>query len=45
MQVSYMDDFIVLESLNHKKSPVALVRGKDNFRIIGKVLYRYQKLG
>ena len=44
MQVNYMDDFIVLESVNHKKSPVALVRGKDNFRIIGKVIYRYQKL-
>jgi len=44
MQVNYMDDFIVLESVNHKKSPVALVRGKDNLRIIGKVIYRYQKL-
>jgi len=44
MQVNYMDDFIVLESVNHKKSPVALVRGKDTFRIIGKVIYRYQKL-
>jgi SOS-response transcriptional repressor LexA len=44
MQVNYMDDFIVLESVNHKKSPVALVRGKDNFRIIGKVIYRYQKM-
>ncbi len=45
MQVNYMDEFIVLETVNHKKSPVALVRGKDNFRIIGKVVYRYQKLG
>ncbi len=45
MQVNYMDDFIVLESVNHKKSPVALVRGKDSFRIIGKVICRYQKLG
>ena len=44
MQVNYMDDFIVLESVNHKKAPVALVRGKDNFRIIGKVIYRYQRL-
>jgi len=44
MQVNYMDDFIVLESVNHKKSPVALVRGKDSFRIIGKVICRYQKL-
>ncbi|MCB9493186.1 MAG: helix-turn-helix transcriptional regulator [Epsilonproteobacteria bacterium] len=45
MQVTYMDDFIVLESVNHKNPPVALVRGKDNFRVIGKVIYRYQKLG
>lgn len=44
MQVNYMDDFIVLESVNHKKAPVALVRGKDTFRIIGKVIFRYQKM-
>ncbi len=45
MQVTYMEDFIVLESVNHKTSPVALIRGKDNFRVIGKVIYRYQRLG
>ncbi len=44
MQVNYMDDFIVLESVNHKKAPVALVRGKDSFRIIGKVIHRHQSL-
>lgn len=44
LQVSYMDDFIVLESINHKRTPIALVRGKDHFRIIGKVVYRYQKM-
>lgn len=44
MQVTYMEDFIVLESVNHKHAPVALIRGKDNFRVIGKVIYRYQKL-
>jgi SOS-response transcriptional repressor LexA len=44
MQVNYMDDFVVLEAVNHKKAPIALVKGKDNFRIIGKVIYRYQKL-
>ena len=44
MQVTYTEDFIVLESVNHKKAPIALVRGKDFFRIIGKVVYRYQKL-
>jgi len=45
MQVTYMEDFIVLESVNHKHAPVALIRGKDNFRVIGKAIYRYQKLG
>jgi len=45
MQVTYMEDFIVLESVNHKSPPVALIRGKDNFRVIGKVAYRYQRLG
>lgn len=44
MQVNYMDDFVVLETVNHKKAPLALVRGKDKFRIIGKVIYRYQKM-
>ncbi len=44
MQVTYMDDFIVLESVNHKHPPVALIKGKDNFRVIGKVIHRYQKL-
>lgn len=44
MQVNFMEEFVVLESVNHKKAPIALVRGKDFFRIIGKVVYRYQKL-
>ncbi len=44
MQVTYMDDFVVLESVNHKTPPIALIRGKDHFRIIGKVIHRYQKL-
>lgn len=45
MQVTYMEEFMVLESVNHKTSPVALVRGKDHFRVIGKVIHRYQRLG
>jgi phage repressor protein C with HTH and peptisase S24 domain len=45
VQVTYMEDFIVLESVNHKHSPVALIKEKDNFRVIGKVIHRYQKLG
>ncbi len=44
MQVTYMDEFIVLESVNHKQAPVALIRGKDNFRVVGKIIHRYQKL-
>lgn len=43
-QVNYTNEFVVLESVNHKRAPIALVRGKDTFRIIGKVLYRYQKM-
>ncbi len=44
MQVTYTEDFIVLESVNHKQAPLALVRGKDHFRIIGRVINRQQKL-
>lgn len=44
MRVTYTDDFIVLESVNHKEAPVALVRGKDHFRIIGRVVQRIQRL-
>ncbi len=44
MQINYMDDFVVLETVNHRKAPIALVRGKDTFRIIGKVIHRYQKM-
>jgi phage repressor protein C with HTH and peptisase S24 domain len=44
VQVTYTEDFIVLESVNHKQPPIALVRGKDHFRIIGRVIHRSQKL-
>ena len=44
MQVTYTEDFIVLESVNHKQPPIALIRGKDHFRIIGRVISRIQKL-
>jgi len=44
MQVTYSEDFIVLESVNHKSAPIALVRGKDYFRVIGRVIHRYQSL-
>jgi SOS-response transcriptional repressor LexA len=44
MQVTYTEDFVVLESVNHKTPPIALVRGKDHFRIIGRVVARHQRL-
>ena len=44
MQVTYTEDFIVLESVNHKQAPIALVRGKDHFRIIGRVIQKHQRL-
>ena len=43
MQITHTEDFIVLESVNHKQKPIALVRGKDHFRIIGRVVSRLQK--
>jgi len=44
MQVTLTDDFVVLESVNHKQPPIALIRGKDHFRIIGRVIQRHQQL-
>mgnify|MGYP006412016037 CR=1 FL=1 len=44
MQITYMDEFIVLEPANTKQAPVALIKGKDHFRVIGKVVMRQQKL-
>src|SRR5438132_182451 len=32
-RVAYTEDFIVLESVNQKQAPIALIRGKDHFRI------------
>ena len=43
-RVAYTDDFIVLESINGKHAPIALVRGKDHFRIIGRIIARNQGL-
>ncbi len=43
-RVAYTDDFIVLESINQKTTPIALMRGKDHFRIIGRVIQRIQPL-
>lgn len=43
MQVTFSEDFIVLEFPNKKQPPIALVRGKDHFRIIGRVVQKIQK--
>jgi len=42
MKVTYTEDFTVLESVNFKQAPIALIRGKDHFRIIGRVIGRHQ---
>ena len=42
MKITYADDFILLSPLNFKDSPVALIRGKDYFRNIGRVVQRVQ---
>ncbi|HVX00023.1 MAG TPA: S24 family peptidase [Candidatus Babeliaceae bacterium] len=42
MKVTFTDDFVVLESVNFKQAPIALIRGKDHFRIIGRVIERHQ---
>jgi len=42
MKVTYTDEFIILSSLNYKDSPVALIRGKDYFKNIGKVVQKIQ---
>jgi SOS-response transcriptional repressor LexA len=44
MKVTFTEDFIVLETVNHKQAPIALVRGKDHFRVIGRVMTRVQRL-
>ncbi len=43
MQVSFAENLIMLEFVNHKQPPVALVKNRDYCRIIGKVSYIYQK--
>lgn len=43
-KISFTDDLVLLDSTNSKEAPIALVRGKDHFRIIGKVILRYQAL-
>lgn len=42
MKVTYTEEFIVLSPLNYKDAPVALIRGKDYFKNIGKVIQKIQ---
>ena len=42
MKITYTEEFIILTPLNLKDSPVALLRGKDYFKNIGKVVQRIQ---
>ena len=42
--INFTESIIVLESLSGQASPIALVKNKDHYRIIGKVIYRYQKI-
>jgi SOS-response transcriptional repressor LexA len=41
--VNFSDELILLEAVNHKQVPVALIKTKDKFRIIGKVVCCYQR--
>lgn len=43
-KISFTDDLALLDGTNSSASPIAIVRGKDHFRIIGKVVLRYQAL-
>ena len=42
MKVTYTDEFIILMPLNFKDTPIALIRGKDYFKNIGKVIQKIQ---
>lgn len=41
-KITFAEDFVLLESVNQKQTPIALVQGKDHFRIIGRVIQRVQ---
>lgn len=43
-RITFAEDFVLLESVNGKQTPIALVQGKDHFRIIGRVMSRLQGL-
>lgn len=41
-RVTYSEEFIIVTHLNSKDAPIALIRGKDYFKNIGKVIQRIQ---
>ena len=43
MVISFMDDVVVLEHPHHKFSPIAMTRKDHHVKILGKVVFRYQK--
>ncbi len=43
MSISFSSNLIMLGHVNHKHSPIALVKNKDYCRVIGKVVFVYQK--
>lgn len=45
MKINFVNNLIMLEYLNHKSAPVAIVKNKDYLRIIGKVVKICQKFG
>ncbi|MBI2344557.1 helix-turn-helix transcriptional regulator [Candidatus Dependentiae bacterium] len=42
MKITYTDEFVILTSLNPRDASIALIRGKDYFKNIGKVVQRIQ---
>jgi len=43
-RIEYSDDSVILECLNSADNKIVFSRSKDNFKVIGKVVYRYQKI-
>lgn len=43
MMISFSENLIMLEFVNHKQAPIALVKNRDYCRIIGKIVSVYQK--
>ena len=42
-QITYSENIVILESVNHKNPPVSLERSKDDLLVIGKVISKTQR--